>query len=118
MVVVFNIKLDLAGGFLLPWVANAPISRVNSHPAHAAKLVVNHEPQVVRHVRLVGDVAQAVFLADIDSFLDDLAEAGDEHGVLAVNLQELLLVGLVVHDRVLFDDFNVENRVPGMHLLV
>ena len=50
VVVVVDVEFNLTFGALSACVADSPISRVNSNPTHASKVVVNHEAQSKGHV--------------------------------------------------------------------
>ena len=72
-VVVDHVKLDLAGGLPLAVVPHFPFTFLNPDPCHTANFIVNHEPQCVRHVRLIADLAEAVPLAEGQALLSGSA---------------------------------------------
>ena len=99
MVVVNDVKLNLAAAF----------PSTNSHPAHPAKFIINHEAKSVWHVRLVSGSAKAVILTDPHTFLYYGSELYNERRVGAVHLEEFLLFTLVVHDWVFFNELDCVN---------
>jgi hypothetical protein len=71
MVVVFNIKLNLAVGCLLHISAHEPVFSFNSNPSHASDLIINHESKSVGQVALVSGRAQAVSPGELNSAFND-----------------------------------------------
>ena len=102
----------------LACVANAPVSRVNSHPAHSSKFVINHEAQCIWHIRFIGHTAETVFVANRHAFLHELAQARHELGMRAVNFEELLFFLLVIHNRELFYNFDLQYGISCKHCFV
>ena len=118
MVVVNDVKLNLAAAFLFALMTNAPIPSTNSHPAHPAKFIINHEAKSVWHVRLVSGSAKAVILTDPHTFLNYGSELYNERRMGAVHLEEFLLFTLVVHDWVFFNELDLKDSISCVNLLV
>ena len=71
MIIIADIKLDLALALLLASLSETPVSSVNTYPAHTTYFVVTHEPKWIWYVRLIGHTTKAVFITDHDTFFYD-----------------------------------------------
>jgi hypothetical protein len=58
VVVIVDIKLDLASGFLPVSGANFPIFLFNLYPGHSPNLIVNHKSQRIQHIGLISGFRQ------------------------------------------------------------
>ena len=56
-------------------VTDAPFTGANSKPAHSTKLVVDHEAQGVRQIRLKGDRAEDVSIIESKALFEYITQA-------------------------------------------
>ena len=54
---------------------DAPFTGTNSKPAHSTKLVIDHEAQSVRQIRLKGDRTEDVSIIESKALLEYIAQA-------------------------------------------
>ena len=54
---------------------DAPFTGTNSKPAHSTKLVIDHEAQSIRQIRLKGDRTEDVSIIESKALLEYIAQA-------------------------------------------
>ena len=82
--------------FLL--ISNEPITFFYSDPGHAADVIVDHEPQSVEKVGLVCCLAKDILVSNLDALFHHGPQPGDVLWMANINLEELLLILLIVHN--------------------
>lgn len=112
VVVIVDIKLDLASGFLPVSGANFPIFLFNLNPGHSPNLIVNHESQRIQHIGLISGFRQlnytlSTFITEAPLYLG--SQCGDVLRMLNVNFEEYLGFVLVKHYRHSFTHFNLHD---------
>lgn len=100
MGVVCDVELKLTSCFLFKLRPDFPVSFLDPDPRHAAHLVVNHESKRVGHRRFVADFTQNVLAADLQALFNQGSKLRDVLRMADIDLQELLLLVLIVHDRI------------------
>ena len=98
--------------------SHSPFALSDFDPSHPANFVIYHETQCIRHVGLVRNLTETVFVSQSYAFFDNCTKLRDKFWVGNVDLEEFLRVRLVVHHGVLVNDVDLETGILGLTLSV
>ena len=110
-----DIELDLAHTFFLVFSSYEPVALLDFNPCHSTNFTVNHESQGIKYIRLKSSLRQTLVLVFVARYkfrspsFNASSEACHILRMRHKNFEKLGLVLLVVHDRVLLNDVNLNN---------
>ena len=119
MIVVVNVELDLASGFLAISGTNLPIFLFYFDPGHPTNLIVNHESKRIQNIWLISRIRQlnkTLGTSAVETSLYLSAESGNVLRMLNVNFEENLRLVLVEHYGHSFANFNLHDCLMGLNL--